>query len=486
MKDTSTPGVATSGTSRRTGLVAAGATAAAILAAGIIAVVPGFGPERERGRDHEKSRKTWSGKSYAAQTAVATAPAGPSATAPGFDSEMVWSGEDDWEPAVAVDPVNPDRVYQLTTRYSGARPCNNCSPNIIFRRSDDGGATWGADSFLIVTRKAQNDPQIEVATSGHVYAAWLDSYNPGVSFIRSMDFGATWTARINFTGKGKKPSWSDKPWLAMSADGQHVYIAFNASDSYVVNSHNFGSSFSNAVKTNNDTRYWFHSGGVVSPSNPNTVWFAAADYSQTYAGPANINVLKSTDGGATWTRTIVDTSAEMPDCEWADGCFLGFFGPSIALAIDSAGKLLIAYNAGDVAGGPQKMWARTSTDGGATWSARQELSNGSSTVNNAFPAAAAGPTAGDFRVVWQDDRNQSRTGWNTWYRRTTNGGSTWGTALQLSDLTSGAPYKNAAGYKFPYGDYFEMAVDSSGRNHILWGEGDSYTGPGGTWYTRGQ
>jgi hypothetical protein len=28
-------------------------------------------------------------------------------------------------------------------------------------------------------------------------------------------------------------------------------------------------------------------------------------------------------------------------------------------------------------------------------------------------------------------------------------------------------------------------VDAGGRNHIVWGEGDSFTGPGGTWYTSG-
>ena len=89
-------------------------------------------------------------------------------------------------------------------------------------------------------------------------------------------------------------------------------------------------------------------------------------------------------------------------------------------------------------------------------------------------------------MVWQDDRIFSQTGWNTWLKRTTNGGSTWGADVRLSDQTSGAPYKNANGYAFPYGDYGEIDVDSNGRNYVVWGEGASYTGPGGTWYTRGQ
>jgi hypothetical protein len=125
----------------------------------------------------------------------------------------------------------------------------------------------------------------------------------------------------------------ERPFI--SPDGRHVYIAFNASDSYVVASHDYGEHFAAPVKSNQDRRYWFHSGGAVAPNGD--VYFATVDYSQDYSGEAHINVLKSEDGGLTWTTTRVDTSEEMPDCEWADGCYFGFLGPSAALAIDSAG-----------------------------------------------------------------------------------------------------------------------------------------------------
>jgi hypothetical protein len=51
-------------------------------------------------------------------------------------------------------------------------------------------------------------------------------------------------------------------------------------------------------------------------------------------------------------------------------------------------------------------------------------------------------------------------------------------------VAGGAPYHNGDGYRFPYGDYMELAVDGRGRSHVIWGEGLSYIGPGGTWYTR--
>jgi hypothetical protein len=407
----------------------------------------------------------------------------PSSNKTGFDSERVWSAFDDWEPAIAVDPSSP-YVYQLTTRYDGPAPCKRCTgPYIIFRRSSDGGAHWEPDQFLTPNRKSNNDPQIAVANDGTIYAAWLNDYVPGVKFIKSSDHGKTWSRPIAVVGRGGDPSWSDKPLLAISPSGHDVYIAFNASDSYIVASHNFGATFSKPIKTNSDTRYWFHSGGAVAPDGD--VYFAATDYSQDYSGDANINVLKSTNGGASWATTRVDTSREMPDCPWSAGCYLGFFGPSVALTIDRAGTIMIAYNSGDTPGGPQKMYVRTSTNG-VTWSPRHQVSNGSPTVNNAFPALAHGPRAGDFRLAWQDDRNGSTNAWNTWYRRTMNSGTTWSAALRLSDLGSGAPYKTANGYAFPYGDYFQMAVDAGGTAHIIWGEGSSYDGPGGSWYTRGQ
>jgi hypothetical protein len=58
--------------------------------------------------------------------------------------------------------------------------------------------------------------------------------------------------------------------------------------------------------------------------------------------------------------------------------------------------------------------------------------------------------------------------------------------VRLSDRALGAPYKSAAGYRFTYGDYLALSVDGYGINHVVWGEGESWNGPGGTWYTRGQ
>ncbi|MGI8890393.1 MAG: hypothetical protein ACR2G0_06365, partial [Chthoniobacterales bacterium] len=113
-----------------------------------------------------------------------------------------------------------------------------------------------------------------------------------------------------------------------------------------------------------------------------------------------------------------------------------------------------------------------------------QVSQSNEEASNAFPAIAAGRAVNDFRIVWQGDNGDPRS-WNTFYRRTTDGGTNWSETVRLSDRLDGAPYKSSAGYAFPYGDYLSLSVDGEGRNHFIWGEGDSYDGPGGVWYTRG-
>jgi hypothetical protein len=428
-----------------------------------------------------EAEKTGGRHSFAGQVEVARQPQF-SPLNPSFDAERLWSGEDDWEPANAVDPSS-DYVYQLTTRYSGPAACPRCAlPAIVFRRSTDGGATWEPDRFLSPSRRSQNDPMIEVAADGAIYVAWLEQYRPGVKFARSTDHGETWSAPVIFTDLFSRLRWNDRPVLALSKDGRHVYIAFNSSDSYVVASHDYGATWARPVKTNDDGRYWFHSAGAVAPDG--TVYFGAVDFSQDYSGPANVGVLRSADGGATWTHALLDVSAEMPDCSWAAGCYFGFFGSSIGLAVDDAGAVLAAYHAGDAPGEPQRMFVRYAADG-LILGPRAALS-ADSLEHNAFPAVAAGPGAGDFRVVWQGSFDGRTDAWNTWFRRTADGGLTWSDPLRLSDTTTPAPYHRPDGYRFPYGDYLELAVDANGRNYVVWGEGVSYNGPGGTWYTRGE
>jgi hypothetical protein len=58
-------------------------------------------------------------------------------------------------------------------------------------------------------------------------------------------------------------------------------------------------------------------------------------------------------------------------------------------------------------------------------------------------------------------------------------GPSWSAPVVISDVTSGAAYKHADGFDEVYGDYGEIAITSEGKTIATWGEGLSWTGPGG-------
>ena len=423
-------------------------------------------------RAHGERKERWSGRTFAGQTDVQTQPVA-SRTAPGWNSERVWSGQDDWEPFIAADPSS-NYVYQLTTRFDPRFSA------VVFRRSSDNGATWDSDQFIAPVNVWQADPQIQVANDGTIYVVWLDGPNWISKLIKSFDHGQTWTAPIAIA-----PSllWTDHPWLVISPDGKDLYIGLNENESYLVASHDFGKSFEIPIKTSNTKgRWWLHVGGAISPAGD--VYFAVIDYPVDYRGVSGIYVITSHDHGASWQTRLLDSSEPPPGCNRVAGCTYGFFSSTAAIAVDRNGRILVAYNAGVAALEPQQLWVTTSLDG-VDWTRRMPISQPNAEASNGFPAVAAGLTPGDFRVVWQGNKDGNITDWNTYYRRTTDDGATWGPTTQLSDRTHGAPYKHREGYAFPYGDYLGLSVDSEGINHVIWGESISYDGPGGSWYTRG-
>ena len=414
---------------------------------------------------------------------AAAATAGPG----GWTAEQLWGPHNDWEPNIAADPLS-SWLYQMTTQYGGQRVCrphmNHC---ILFRSSPDRGRTW--HQAIVMPREQcppgkfcrlaawQNDPGIAVSASGVIYAAWMNQWD--VTFAKSRDHGRTWTGLHDFR-RALGISFTDKPWITISRSGQDVYVAFNSSDSYISASHDYGRTWSKPVQTNTNGRYWFAEAGAVAPDGD--VYFAESAEHQEAKGDVLLAVVSSADGGASWRTRYVGRSQQQPRCPVRD-CPNDFYGAQIALAIDPAGTILAAYVANATARAPMRLYAITSADGGRSWTAPRSLGARGTKVGADFPKAAAGPRPGDFRVAWEDDGNGA-TAWNVWYRATTNHGASWSRTVRLSNRGSGAPYKSNVGFRFPYGDYFGITVDSHGTTDVAWSEGTNYDGPGGTWWAQ--
>jgi len=107
-----------------------------------------------------------------------------------------------------------------------------------------------------------------------------------------------------------------------------------------------------------------------------------------------------------------------------------------------------------------------------------------------LPAIVAG-VSGDVRIAWMDSRanepgHADHPLWNTVYRSSTNGGASWSPETLLSSPARGYDYILTNGFRFPFGDYFGLAIDSDGATHAVWGEGSNYKSPGSIWYSRGR
>jgi hypothetical protein len=395
------------------------------------------------------------------------------AIAPRFESERRWGDVSDnrWEPVTAADPSS-SWVYQMTTDQ---RP-----DYLLVRASSDGGQTWHKERRICrrgVRVFFQYDPQIAVAEDGGVDAVCLDGFRPGVVFTRSPDHGATWSRSVRLDGT---LAYSDKPTLVTSHDGKDVYVAYNARYAlYVTSSHDYGRSWSAPVKAT-AAHYWYYSyGGTVAPGG--AVWFATdGETGRNQTGAGHVELVTSSDGGATWREVPFVVAHEGAPCV-VRRCYPDFYTAQDAVAADRWGQLVFVYAKNDRKQGPNSLYVSRSGDGGSSWSAPALLN---ARGNNTSPALVAGSMAGDFRLVWQDNRNGPHA-WNTWYARSTDGGATWTAALRLSDRGNGARYKHGDGYDFPFGDYLGLAVDSAGVDHVIWGEGSAVYVPGGTWWTRG-
>ncbi|MGE5222990.1 MAG: sialidase family protein [Omnitrophica WOR_2 bacterium] len=233
---------------------------------------------------------------------------------------------------------------------------------------------------------------------------------------------------------------------------------------------------------------WALAGGAtVDPAG--NVYISWAGYEQNGGakGPVNLFISRSADGGATWTNTILDVSGAPPDCS-AYLCGWAYLGAQITIASDSAGTIYALWNASakNEDKGPERIYFARTNNGGESWSAKQDVSTASIGIHHAFPAIVAG-SDGDVRISWMDTRvGAGMDRWNTYYRSSTNSGNTWSNEVDLSTYVSGYSYIFPDGFRFPFGDYFEMAIDDRGNTHAVWGEGYNYNSPGSIWYTTGR
>jgi hypothetical protein len=414
--------------------------------------------------------------------------AGAALAASGFNPQarLGYHNGDQWEPAIAAD--GRGHLYVLYPQYGAVPDCPRCiPPSIALLISNDNGVSWQASKAMLPFSTGQFDPQIVVDPVDRqtVYASWMQNNKRDIIVARSLDFGRSWS--FSWAERGREDA--DKPVLAVR--GTDVYVGFNHDEKFfVATSHDAAQTFSRVqVNANAAPGSSLAGGATIDPAG--NVYFGWTAYARHEMAnrPVSVFVSRSADGGRTWGTLLLDVSSAPPECE-AQGCATGYLGAQIALASDAAGALYALWNAGTANGGPERIYFSSSTTGGASWSERVNVSRAAPGVEHGFPAVVAG-APGDVRIAWMDARvaetgHPTRRLWNTFYRNSTNGGATWNAETRLSGPAEGYDYALPAGFRFPFGDYFGLTIDSDGLTHAVWGEGRDYKSPGSIWYTRGR
>ena len=411
-------------------------------------------------------------------------PVGPSGFTP--QARLGFHVDNEWEPAIAADRFG--HVYMLYAQYTGVPGCPTCSnPTQVMQISNDRGNTWESP-FVIYPAGAstggQWDSQVVVdpVDGQTVYASFMQNNKSDIIVAKSTDFGESWSSVIaDATNSG-----TDKPILAVY--GEHVHVVYNHSQTiWSANSHDGGQTFTEVKVNQNGKLGWSLAGGGTVTSNGD-VFFAWAGYERNggASGKVNLFVSSSRDGGASWETQVIDISSSPPDCAELL-CGWAFLGAQLVMTSDSAGNIYLLWNAGSTPRGPERIYFAKSTDGGNTYSTKQDVSLAPDGSHHAFPAIAATGN-GDVRISWMDARaaNGGIDRWNVYYRASTDGGASWSDEVDLSTYVSGFSYIFTEGFRFPFGDYYEIDIDERGTSHVVFGEALNYDTPGSIWYAKGR
>ena len=279
----------------------------------------------------------------------------------------------------------------------------NGNSETYYKRSLDGGATWGADTRLTNDTWPTYTPSVAVSgTVVHMVTGDWRAGNEEVYYKRSVDSGTTWGADTRLTNAAGSSSYP-----SVAASGSTVNIAWQDSrdgnyEIYHKRSTDWGASWFADTRLTNNVNNSASPSIAASGSTVHVVWYDDRD------GNYEMYYKRSTTGGASWSGDIRLTNAA---------------GRSIFHSVAASGTTVhLVWE--DERDGNQEVYYKRSTDDGFSWGSDTRLTT--SADSSAWPSVAATDSA--VHVVWSDKRDGN---FETYYKR--------GYARDVSCAWLGAP-----------------------------------------------
>jgi hypothetical protein len=272
--------------------------------------------------------------------------------------------------------------------------------DIYFSTSTDGGETWSVN--VRVNDSSNGSKSIGsmiVAPDQSLCVVWTDrrngSIDPDIYFARSTDSGKTWTDPNIRVDDGATGSQFGGPICADQSG--NLYVGYSSRPNsearlhvYLVRSTDYGETWSKPAIRIDDGRIADHRNISleVSPTGLYAVWWMKG------SGMDNIVFSKSTDGGESWSRPVIQV----------DHIGSGLWSEEPDLAIGEDGTLYVTWTRWDVYEDPfPDVFFGMSTDDGQTWTDPSIRVNDVQFQTQYFSKLVLGSNQVVY-VVWEDWR----------------------------------------------------------------------------------
>jgi hypothetical protein len=345
-------------------------------------------------------------------------------------------------PQVAVDGAgNIYAVWQDDTATNS---------NILFSRSNDGGATFSPPLNVSQSSGSSFNPLISVDRQGAINVVWINDApgNNDIFFSRSTDGGTTFSAPLNLSND---PADSLSPQLAVDGSGNINVVWESDNITFgVLFSHSTdgGATFSPPLDLATNTAGSF--GAQLALAADGSINVAWEDDSNT---GSTISYSRSSDNGATFS---------------APKNLSGTLGNSFEsqIAVDAGGNIDVLF--ADSTPGNFDIFFSRSTDHGATFSSPKNLSH---SPTNSLHAHLAVDATGGIYAAWEENVAIDAGNRDIFFTRSSDSGANFSAPANLSNSFGNS--RNAC-----------LIVDATGAINLSWE--DDTPGLTNIFFTRSQ
>jgi hypothetical protein len=295
----------------------------------------------------------------------------------------------------------------------------NGTSEIYFKKSTDGGASFGETINLSNNTGDSTDPYVASSDDNNIYVVWRDDSagTEQIYFKRSTESGASFEAGLSeqLTLSNNTAQNQDAIEPQIASDKSNVYVVWsqgdfdsNRTDIFFKRSTDSGASFGETINLSNS----FNVHSIL----PSLVLLNENVYTAWTEGPLNngeVYYRRSTDSGAGFGDTI-NLSNESGDS----------IRPEMRI---SAPNLFIVWQNHEVKG--DNIFFKRSTDSGAGFSDTINISNNKG--NSRGPEFSVTNTTNIF-IIWQNQASNSKPN-DILIKNSTDSGASFGDPVNLSN-----------------------------------------------------